>query len=230
MNYFGGYYLLKLKTLEREPFVGNVIYTCSDCFNTSLYDTWSLSWTQKGLNELEDVQRNLQIDDDIINRISDWADQNFGENIGWPNVFFNIKDLREYRALFFSHLSDVKILSIYFPEDEATEIIDRFRPNENMGSFGVRDNLINRTFEADDRDEVTIGYDLIGMDGTGGFHSFNCNLKGSDLEKKFGATINLYGLLQELPDWKPVLEYMNDESNGCEPLPWYVCKVKMRLD
>lgn len=230
MNYFGGYYLLKLKTLEHEPFVCKVLYTCSNCFNISLYDSWSLSWTTKEPNEVEDVQRDLEINDDAINRISHWADKHFSKNIGWPNVFLNINDLREYRALFFSHLPDTKILSIYFPEDEAIEIIERFSPGENMASFGIRDNLVNRIFEGDDQDEVTIGYDLIGMDGTGGFHSFNCNLKGGDLEKTFGVTINRYGLLEEFPDWKPVLDYMNDESNGCEPVPWYVCKVKMRLD
>ena len=33
--------------------------------------------------------------------------------------------------------------------------------------------------------------------------------------------------IRELDDWKPVVDYLNAEENGFEPVPWFVCKVKL---
>ena len=144
--------------------------------------------------------------------------------------FADLETVKEYKNKFFSHLADTKIFSIYFPDSETSDIIDKFQPKESNGTLGIWDNLTKKTIETNDSKEITIGYDLIGIELSGYFHSFNCHDIADELVEKFGVTINNYGLIDEQKDWKPLTDFMNDEASGHEPVPWYVCKVKMRLE
>jgi|SRR5688500_11513430 hypothetical protein len=230
-NYFGGYYLLRLKEFDYGRLKGKEVYTCSDCTNDSLINGWSFSWTTKEKDELENIQRNFQIDKEIVDNISVWTDKKLeSKNVGWVNVFADLETVKEYKTKFFSHLTDTKIFSIYFPDSEATGIIEEFKPKENNGTLGIWDNLTKRTPETNDPKEIVIGYDLIGIELSGDFHSFNCHDIADELKSKYGVTINKYGLIDEQKDWKPLTDFMNDDVNGHEPVPWYVCKVKMRSE
>jgi hypothetical protein len=230
-NYFGGYYLLRLRKFDYGRLKDKEIYTCSDCINDSLIKGWSFSWTIKGKDEIENIQRDFQINKETIDNILVWADKKLeSKTVGWINVFADLETVKEYKNQFFPHLKDTKIFSIYFPDSEATDIIEEFKPKENNGTLGIWDNLTKKTLETNDPKETTIGYDLIGIEMSGDFHSFNCHDIADELIEKFGVTINNYGLIDEQKDWKPLTDYMNDEANGHEPVPWYVCKVKMRLE
>ena len=230
-NYFGGYYLLRLKKFDYGRLKDKEVYTCSDCTNESLIKGWSFSWTTKEKDELETVQRDFQIDKETVDNISVWADKKLkSKTVGWINVFADLETIKEYKNKFFYHLTDAKIFSIYFPDSEASDIIDEFQPKGSNGTLGIWDNLTKKIFETNDSKEITIGYDLIGIESSGDFHSFNCHDIADELVEKFGVTINNYGLIDKQRDWKPLTDFMNDEANGHEPVPWYVCKVKMRLE
>jgi hypothetical protein len=230
-NYFGGYYLLRLKKFDYGRLKDKEVYTCSDCTNDSLINRWSFSWTTKEKDELENIQKDFQIDKATVGNISVWTDKKLeSKAVGWVNVFADLQTVKEYRNQFFSHMRDTKIFSLYFSESEALNIIEEFKPKENSGSLGIWDNLTKKKDEANDPKEVTIGYDLIGIELSGDFHSFNCHDIADELVGKFGVAINNYGLIEEQKDWKRLIDYMNDEANGHEPVPWYVCKVKMRLE
>jgi hypothetical protein len=230
-SYFGGYYLLKLKRFDYGRLKDKRVYTCSDCTNDSLIKGWSFSWTTKEKEELAAIQKDFQIDKKVIDNISVWSDKKLeSKAVGWINVFADLETVEEYRNKFFSHLPDTKIFSLYFPDSEATDIIEEFKPKEGNGTLGIWDNLNKKILETKDPNEIEIGYDLIGIELSGDFHSFNCHDIADELVEKFGVTINIYGLIEEQKDWKPLTDYMNDEANGHEPVPWYVCKVKMRLE
>ena len=68
---------------------------------------------------------------------------------------------------------------------------------------------------------------IIGIEISGDFHSFHCHDISTDLTERFGLTLNEYGLFEGAEDWKPIMDYMNDENNGFEPVPWFVCKTKL---
>ncbi len=229
-NYFGGYYLLRLKKFDYGKLKGKEVCTCSDCTNISLINSWSFSWATTGQQELADIERDFEINSHTIQQIRIWADQKLEQKkIGWINVFSDLETVNEYKNKFFSHLSDTKIFSLYFPDSEAKDIIEKFKPTENDRTLGIWDNLAKRISETDDEEEITLGYDLIGIEGSGDFHSFNCHDIADELVEKFDATINKYGLIDDPMDWTKLTDFMNDEANGHEPTPWYVCKVKMRL-
>ena len=86
-NYFGGYYLLRLKKFDFGRLKDKEVYTCSDCINDSLIKGWSFSWTTKEKDELENIQKDFQINKETVDSISVWADKRLeSKSVGWINV------------------------------------------------------------------------------------------------------------------------------------------------
>ena len=204
------------------------LYTCSTCINDSYMDAWSLSWTECGKKVDEETKSNFNIDEIKIINIQKWTDQKFEEEkIGWVCTFTDLKNLIEYKNLFFPE-DQTEILSINFPETETTELLSLFNSEESsFQEIGLSNNLKNRIVE--NENDITIGYDLIGIEESGDFHSFHCHDLSRELIEKFGIEINEYGLINENEQWQQMVTYMNDENNGFEPAPWFYVKVKKSI-
>lgn len=80
--------------------------------------------------------------------------------------------------------------------------------------------------EEQDNEEF-LGYDYIGIEVSGDFHSFHCHDLGKEFSEKFNLTINNYNLFESDINSKQVLNYLNNEKNGCSPVPWHIVKTKL---
>ena len=108
--YLGGYYLTLLRPKSYGAEIGSLIYTCSECINDHILDTWSYSWTTDNNKELDETKKNYQFSDNQIDEIRNWVDNKFNDNkIGFLNVFTDLETSLEYKNKFFSHVSDIKI-------------------------------------------------------------------------------------------------------------------------
>lgn len=225
--YLGGYYLTKLRPRyngnEKESF----IYTCSECVNDNLVDAWSYFWTNDSESQAQEAKENFQLSDAQIDSIRTWIDIKHNENkLGWVNVFTDLETALEYKNSFFAHLNDVKILALYFDEAERTVILEEFKPQaENMGEIGLRLTLLKAIEEAEK--ETLLGFDYIGIESGGNFHTFHCHSLGQELSDKFKITLNNIGLFADDNHSEQVLGYLNDDNNGCEPVPWFIAKTKL---
>lgn len=172
--------------------------------------------------------KNFHFDANKIIQIQSWADKQFElGKLQWVNNFADLDTALEFKHNFLSHLSDVHIYSIYLNESDSEELIQTFRSDEiNQDKFGLRQNLLLKIQESERLNEVTLGYDLIGVEIGGSYHSFYCNNSTQDLIDKFNLTINDNGLFNEIDEWTAIKEYLNDENNGFEPVPWFVAKTK----
>jgi len=228
--YIGAYYLIKLKEADFGKIKGSLIHTCSTCINDSYFDAWSISWAEDGKNVSSETKSNFNLDENLINQIQNWSDQKLEENkIGWICTFTDLETLTEYKKSFFPNENQSHILSVNFPESEKTEFLKLFNPeNSSFGEIGLSKNLKNG-FQENNK-EQTLGYDLIGVENSGEFHSFHCHDLSNDLKERFKIKINKYGLLDECNNWKEIVDYMNDESNGFESVPWFYVKVKQPND
>ncbi len=225
--YLGGYYLTKLRPKNYGTETGNLIFTCSECINDHLLDIWSYSWTTDNNKELDEIKRNYQFSDNQIHEIRNWVDNKYNDNkIGFLNVFTDLETVFEYKSKFFSHLNDIKIFALYFDQDERADILEEFKPqSEKNGELGIRVTLLKDLKEQDN--EEFLGYDYIGIESGGSFHSFHCHDIGKELSNKFNLTINDFNLFDNDTNSKQVLNYLNDEENGYEPVPWYIVKTKL---
>ncbi|MBE0538896.1 MAG: hypothetical protein IH620_04225 [Ignavibacterium sp.] len=225
--YLGGYYLTKLRPKNYGTETGSLIYTCSECINDNLVETWAYSWTVNNDKQAKEAKENFQLTDTQIKSIRTWVDNKHNESkLGWINVFTELTTALEYKNNFFSHLIDIKLMALYFDEDERADILDVFKPQkEKNGEIGLRLTLLKEFEERDN--EIFLGYDYIGIENGGSFHTFHCHDIGKELSDKFGLILNKYGLFESDVNSKQVLDYLNDENNGIEPVPWFIAKTKL---
>lgn len=225
--YLGGYYLTILRPITYGGEEGSLIYTCSECINDNIVDDWSFHWTTNNNEKISEVKSNYQFSDTQINDIRNWLDNKFNENkIGFLNVFSDIETALEYKNNFFSHLSDIKLMALYFDETERKGILEEFKPeSEKYGEIGLCMILL-KAIEENDK-ETFLGYDYIGIEIGGSFHTFHCHDLGKEFSDNYDLALNKFGLFDSDKNSKKVLDYLNDENNGCEPVPWYLAKIKL---
>lgn len=228
--YLGGYYLMRLKPKDYGPDSGSIIYSCSDCLNDNLVDTWSYSWTTDNDKSVKEAKEKFKLSDTQVSAIRTWVDNKHNDGrLGWINVFTDLNTVLEYRNGFFPHQDDLKVMALYFDETERADLINEFKPqSEEIGCIGLRRTLMNETEETGD--DKFLGYDYIGIEIDGSFHTFHCHDIGSSLSAQFGLVLNEYGLFESDLNSKLVLDYLNDEKNGCEPVSWFVAKTKLIAD
>jgi len=204
-----------------------LIYTCSNCINDNILDDWSYSWTTDNNRQINEVQKNYQLSDTQIDQIRNWVDNKHNENkLGWINVFTDLETAIEYKNNFFPEFSDIKVMALYFEETERKDILDEFKPqSEKNGEIGLRLTLLKEIEENDN--EQFLGFDYIGIEIGGNFHTFHCHDIGKELSDKFGLTLNKYKLFDSDVNSEQVLDFLNNEENGCEPVPWFIAKTKL---
>ncbi|ENP9364496.1 hypothetical protein [Escherichia albertii] len=228
--YSGGYFLLHCLPLNHlhPQLNGKLLLTCSTCFNESLFGDWALSWTSH-TDSLYDANTTIHehinaafaIDDSARERIHIWADKKFDEGkIGWIGVFMDAATAIEYKKTFFAGTDNTWLLALYFSEHDANRFLARYK-NE-----GVPVKLATREREKSCANEQLLGYDIVGLDLGGEFHTSHCHNLHAELHQRFGLTLNEYGLYNNIPDWQPVVDYMNDEKTACEPVPWGIARIK----
>ncbi|SFF85281.1 hypothetical protein [Pontibacter chinhatensis] len=228
--YLGAYYFIKLYKADYGSLKDTSIYTCSTCINDFYFDSWSITWSVVNSSDsLKEAKKEFNLTDTQITDIQTWAERKFDEKkIGWLNTFSDYEVLREYKNKFFSNVQDYLVLSINFPETEKNDLLEEFKIEEKgIGAIGLWENLNRNAPEVTDESEVEIGYDLIGIELSGDFHTFYCHDLADELIQKFNIEINQYGLIASEDNWEQLVEYMNDEENGFEPVPWFFVKVKM---
>ncbi len=225
--FLGGYFLMVERPLDFGTLKPKTVSTCSDCINDSLVGCWSYSWTTGNDRQLEALPKELVPDGKTVAGIRKWLDAAFEEGrLGWPNVFTTVDAAKEYLSLFFPDVRDARLMAIYVSESRTAEVIDASKPKRaDEGDVGIYSQLLKRIPESDT--EEFLGYDIIGIEDGGDFHSFHCHDLGSELCERFGLRMNSHGLFEEISSPQPVLDHMNDEANGCEPVPWFICKVKL---
>lgn len=222
--YLGGYFLIKPRTIDSEYLKRNKIYTCSTCINDSLVDNWSYSWTTDNNSQINSVLKDYDLELNKISEIRTWVDKEYeDEHIGWQGLFLDLETAKRYKQTFFSHLDDILIMAIYFDESEATELLKEFETNK----IGLYQNLKKRIPEDQFVNEKLIGFDLVGIEHSGDFHTFHCHDISNELTNRFNLELNNYGLLNDIENWEPVFNYINDEETGLEPVPWFSVKVKL---
>lgn len=228
--YLGAYYFIKLHKANYGSIKDTKIYTCSTCINDSYFDSWSITWSaNNNKGSIKEAKKEFNLTNTQVTDIQTWADQKFEEKkIGWINTFSDYAVVSEYKNRFFNNVQDYLILSINFPETEKNDLLEEFGIKEKgIGSIGLWENLNKNIAEVTNESETEIGFDLIGVEESGDFHTFHCHDLADELIQKLNIEINQYGLIANEKKWEQLVEYMNDEENGFEPVPWFFVKVKM---
>lgn len=144
------------------------------------------------------------------------------KQIGWPNVFQTLESAQLFYSKHLSKSDNFKILGIAFPEKDAEVFINEENPN-NVDGIGIFD-VLSMHQEIPSNVNV-LGFEVLGHEYGGDFHSFLCNGLEKDFSEKLGIIFNETGRINTLEDAKRAEEYINDDSVGAEPVPWFACLV-----
>jgi hypothetical protein len=224
--YFGGYFLMKTKPFSYFSIQEEIVQTCSNCINICAFDvSWCLSWTE-GTDEVGKTE--LGLTDEKLGQIRKWTDKKFDEKtIKWGHALPDLETISTYKDLFFSDRDDITIYSMYLSKTDAEALIADFESEKIFqGQFGLRENLRKNIEEKDNLTEEFLGYDFIGVENHGSFHSFYCHNIRDELIDKFSLSLNENGLFDRIPNPDIVRKYLNDETTGLESVPWYIAKMK----
>lgn len=224
--YLGGYFLIKNKLFGLSPDTDEIVQTCSGCINTRVFDYWC--WSPANNRLTEDEKTALGLDAEKIRVMQTWVVEKFNEGkIKWGDVFSNLETVQAFKTLFFAHRDDLYIQAIYLSETDTHLLIADFDYEEvKRGRFSIWHNLNEKIREVSDSTEELLGYDLIGVDIGGRFHSFHCHGIGKELAGRFGLTLNQHGLFSHIPDPQAIRSYLNGGTAPVEPVPWYIAKTK----
>ena len=222
-NYYSaGYFIVQPKPLDFGTEKGKITHTCSDCINTLVFDFWCMSFADMNLTE-KNIQT-LQLTKEKIQDIRNWTDLHFNDGlIGYGSALPSLDLALSFKNIFFEHISNVGIYSIYFSESETIRFLEDFK---NDLEFSMKDNLLKKHIEINTSEEHFIGYDFIGIDAGGSFHSFYCHDIAIKLTEKFSLKRNLYGLFEAIHFENEIIQYLNAQETGLTPVPWYIVKVK----
>ena len=224
--YQAGYYLIKINKADYGSIKNRELMTASDCINDSYFDSWSFSWAIDE-KEKSKIAKEIGLTEEKIEHLQKWVDDKLELNkIGWQNIFYSLEELNEYKSEYFKNRNDLITLGLSFSETELEDVIEEFKPQKDkVGEIGIRYALRQR--KAENINGKFIGYDVIGIELGGSFHTIHCHDLESELTNKFKIEFFTNGLVKSCKDWKKITDYCNDESNGLEPVPWFYCKVKL---
>src|SRR5437588_742078 len=165
--YLGGYFLIKLRPIDFGSLKEHTVYTCSTCINNTLIENWSYSWPTDNNSQINSVLKDFDLELSQISEIRNWVDKEYeNEHIGWKSIFLYLETTKNYKQTFFSHLDEILIMGIYFPESESVELLKEFETNK----IGLYQTLKKKIPENQNPDEKFIGFDLIGIEHNGDFH------------------------------------------------------------
>jgi len=226
----GGYYLVQgVDTPSRMAEIISipVLWTLTDCI-CNILPTYALlpgceskdemiseiiNFTGLSVNEVESMKTTIE---EMLNT----------KQIGWPNVFHTFESAHLFYSKYLSKAENFKILGIAFPEKDAEKFLNEENPN-NVDGIGIFD-VLSKNQELPSNINV-LGFEILGHEYGGDFHSFLCNGLEKDFSEKLGISFNETGRINTLEDAKRAEEYINDDSVGAEPVPWFKCLVFEQL-
>ncbi|GAB3956819.1 hypothetical protein GCM10028805_47730 [Spirosoma harenae] len=225
--YLGGYYLIKLSPVDLFTGQPQIYQTCSGCINQYAFDYWCLSTSQPDEKSIQV----LDLTPEKIVHIKKWSGEKYKQGfIKWGDNFSDLTTAKSFKNTFFPESPDIHIYAIYLSETDANSLSSYFQTEpHNKGDFSLYHTLAERVVEETDPREVFIGYDFIGVDIDGSFHSFYCHGIGNELERLFSLSINENGLFDSVKQPELIRQYLNSPEAAVEPVPWYIAKVK-RID
>jgi len=223
---FGGYYLVQ--GVDKPSWISNIISTpviwvLTDCI-CDFMPTYTLLPGCESTDEIiSEISNHTGLSVEEIESMKTTVENMLStKQLGWPNVFHTLDSAQDFYEKHLSKAKNFKILGIAFSEKDAEEFLIEENPN-NSQDIGIL-NVLSKRQEIPSNIN-SLGFEILGHEYGGDFHSFLCNGLEKDFAEKLGITFNETGRMKTYEDAKRAEEYINDESVGAEPVPWYACLV-----
>lgn len=196
-----------------QPFLPPRIITASDCRADVYPGFWAIKSNETPPEELTRVREELKLTESEFEDLRSWVDRSLASaDLGWPNVFLNLRAAREFKRRFMAAVAGVHLIGLVIAADDGEEFI----PDYEGSGMGM---IVSRQLPPDDSG-VFLGFDVLGVEYGGSLHTFSCNGLERDYVEKFGITFNAHGLIADQDQALAAAEYTNRDETAAEPVPW----------
>jgi hypothetical protein len=200
------------------------VATISTCIVDSYPDDWALPWASIAEEQLQERRASLGLERPDFAALRAWVSKALesGE-FGWPNVFLSLGAAREFSRRFLGKVTLRRLFGASAAADVATRFLHEMapqRPNAGSGTWIALSR--NRRIEPGGR---PLGFDIVGAEWGGNFHTFWCNGLEREFETRFGIRVNQQGLLDDEVQAQAACEYVSRPEVAAEPCCWYPVRV-----
>ena len=201
-----------------QPFLPPRIITASECRADVYPGFWAIKSNETPSEELTRVRVELKLTESEFEDLRSWVDRSLASaDLGWPNVFQNLRAAREFKRRFMPAVAGVHLIGLVIAADDAEEFFPDYE-GSGMGMIG------SRLLPPDDSG-VFLGFDVVGVEYGGSLHTFSCNGLERDYVEKCGITFNVHGLIAGQDQALAAAEYTNRDETAAEPVPWFAVKL-----
>lgn len=218
-----GFFLIKEAVPPpRDPqFLPPRIITASECIGDVYPGFWAIKSAETPPEELAKVREELKLTESEFEDLRSWVDLSLASSdLGWPNVFLNLRAAREFKRRFMNAVPGVHLVGLVIATDDAEEVMS---DPSYYGPSGMLE-IISRQLPPE-KAGVFLGFDVLGVEYGGSLHTFSCNGLERDYVVKFGITFNAHGLIADQDQALAAAEYTNRDETAAEPVPWFAVKL-----
>lgn len=192
------------------------VLTASPCLAVIGPGPWGFSWvTDDGTSALD--RERFGLANGREKEVGTWLDvQRKDGNYGWPNLFLDLPTARSFLRNF-QPTGDLVLIGLGLPvaalEPLLSDYSEKIRAREGF-LVGLQRGLPLAP------NGMERGYEILGEEHGGSFHSWHCNNLAPVVSRELGVTVNQYGLIADYPSAMRATEIVRRPETGAEPVAW----------
>jgi hypothetical protein len=219
----GGFYVTRLLTrpdgLQHEAPLPEQLLTLSSCLTEFLPAEWALEWSSCSPAERVEAIEKLGITSEHLAPLTTWATAAFNRgDLGWPCVWQSLEAARSIKSTFAGTNSRLVIVELGVSKDCAERLVEELAPKPREGESGVYSRLKSSAPLSDEG--ASVGWEPLGMNGSGTYHSWLCNGLQDDCLAQLGVAPGPLGLLALEKDARALIALI-EQGLGAEPGFWF---------
>jgi hypothetical protein len=197
------------------------IITASDCLGAMSPEPALLPWGQATEVQQTAALAAMGLVAAQLHSVMDWivTQQALG-NWGLPNIFASPSIARGFLDEFRPSFTDLRILGLAMPDRDVDDYLAGQDPprSEQAWTFGLVDGI--RRGQRPPPGGTALGYEILGAEYGGGFHSWYCNNLEPIVHERLGIIVNEDGLVDGLDAAVQATELVASDEIGSEPVWW----------
>jgi hypothetical protein len=215
----GGYFLVRVADREEcmaSELLPDSFITVSRCLTDIFPESWAIG-DGNGSEESNGFDLPRQALGTVKREVASHFKNRY---LGWPNVCYSTSIARQLAQKFLSHLSsqDMALIGVALHQEYVPEFLHVEAPGAGDAPQGVYD-AIAYGMRLEPGGTV-LGYDVLGLDDNGSFHSWLCSGLEDDIYERFGIRPNAAGLLNSMEEAIQCALYAASDDVDAEPVLW----------
>lgn len=218
----GGFYITR--NIARPCGLGDALLpqsllTLSSCLTELVPDCWALEWVSCSEEERLAECAKIGLAKELLPSFLRLASDAFNRgDLGWPCVWQSSSAARAALAAPLKLSTDFMVFELGVPREEAAKLLAELAPPAGDGECGLLTRL--KAGRSVDPRAVALGWEVLGVERGGSFHSWLCNAIHEDAAKELNIRPGALGLLSSGDDARAVIGLI-EGGLGAEPVPWF---------